>query len=175
MATKSAKARKTVRKSEIEETSNNFILLLVILAFLSLAAYFLVTSVLPADSNVVYAPAATMMPVKTVLNPNVVLNEQNGSSEFGNVMFTEKAGKAVVRITLQNAKGKVQPAHIHAGSCIALGAVTYALNNVVNGVSETTLKVSLAELKEKLPLAINVHKSASEANKYVACGNLELL
>ncbi len=122
-----------------------------------------------------YAPAATLVPTKTVLSNNVVLNEQNGSTEYGNVFMSEKNGKAVVKITLQNARGKSQPAHIHAGSCIALGAVDYQLNNVVNGVSETTLKVSLSELKERLPLAINVHKSNVETTKYVACGNLELL
>lgn len=172
MAAKSVKAKKT---KVIEKNSNNFILLLLCLAFLSLGAYYLVTMIVPTSSNMVYAPAATITPVKTVLDNNVVLNEQNNSAEYGNVVLSEKNGMAVVKVTLQNAKGKNQPAHIHAGSCIALGAVDYPLNNVVNGVSETTLKVSLTQLKEKLPLAINVHKSNAEANKYVACGNLELL
>lgn len=172
MAAKSSKVKKT---KVVEKTSNNFILLLVVLAFLSLGAYYLVSMIVPANSNMVYAPVATAIPTKTVLNNNVILNEQNNSTEYGNVVLTEKNGMAVVTITLQNAKGKNQPAHIHTGSCIALGAVDYPLNNVVNGKSETTLKVSLSQLKEKLPLAINVHKSSAEATKYVACGNLELL
>ncbi|MBI2442384.1 MAG: hypothetical protein HYV40_00560 [Candidatus Levybacteria bacterium] len=36
-----------------------------------------------------------------------------------------------------------------------------------------TLTVSLASLKGQLPLAINVHKSGSEANVYVSCGDLK--
>ncbi len=42
---------------------------------------------------------------------------------------------------------------------------------MVNGVSETTVPTSLAELRSK-PYAINVHKSAQEVQVYVACGNI---
>ena len=65
-----------------------------------------------------------------------------------------------------------QPAHIHIGSCPTPGAVKYPLINVVNGMSDTLLDVSLAQLKSELPLAVNVHKSAAEASVYVACGNI---
>lgn len=65
------------------------------------------------------------------------------------------------------------PAHIHLGSCPTPGAVKYPLNPVVNGKSKTVIDVSVAELVKGLPLAVNLHKSATELATSVACGNLE--
>lgn len=39
--------------------------------------------------------------------------------------------------------------------------------------SQTELEVSLLDLEEQMPLAINVHKSVEEASVYVSCGDLE--
>ncbi|HSE34617.1 MAG TPA: peptidoglycan-binding protein [Candidatus Paceibacterota bacterium] len=64
------------------------------------------------------------------------------------------------------------PAHIHVGSCPTPGAVKYPLNPVVNGKSKTVLDVSVEELVKGLPLAVNLHKSATELATSVACGNL---
>lgn len=101
------------------------------------------------------------------------LKEQNESSESGTASLVEKDGKVMVTLNLTGAaEGVVQPAHIHVGSCPKVGDVKYPLTSPVDGKSETTLEVNLDQLKEETPLAINVHKSASEAKVYVACGDL---
>jgi hypothetical protein len=67
-----------------------------------------------------------------------------------------------------------QPAHIHTGVCPDVGGIVYSLENVVDGMSVTTLDgVTLADLERQVPLAINVHKSETETNIYTSCGNLD--
>jgi len=103
----------------------------------------------------------------------VTLAAQNDSDETGTATLEEVDGKTVVTIALEGqSTGANQPAHIHTGACPTPGAVVYPLTNVVNGASETTLDVSLADLKAQLPLAVNVHKSAAESKVYVSCGDL---
>ena len=84
-------------------------------------------------------------------------------------------GKVNVKLQLSGAETYGDhPAHIHTGVCPTPGAVKYPLTNVgANSTSETTLNVSLDQLKQQLPLAINVHKSAVEINTYLACGDLK--
>ena len=102
------------------------------------------------------------------------LNAQNSSGESGTATLKQDDGKVKVVLALSGAPADTpQPAHIHLGSCSSLGAIAYSLTNVVNGASETTLDVTLAALRLKLPLAINVHKSESESGTYVACGDLK--
>lgn len=103
----------------------------------------------------------------------VTMKEQNGSKQAGTATIVDVDGKAKVTIAVAaGAKEVAQPAHIHIGACPAPGAVAYPLNNVVNGMSETMLAVSTAELLGKLPLAINIHKSADDAKTYVSCGDI---
>lgn len=104
----------------------------------------------------------------------IALSAQNNSGESGTAKIEDFDGKAKVTLNLTGApSGVTQPAHIHTGSCANLGGVKYPLNFPVNGKSETTLDISLDELLDGLPLAVNVHKSAAEANIYVACGDIE--
>lgn len=102
----------------------------------------------------------------------VDLKEQNLSSQSGKAVLKELNGKIMVSLDLKGATVTPQPAHIHMGACPTVGAVKYPLTNLVNGKSETTLDVTLAQLKADMPLAINVHKSAAQAGVYVACGDL---
>ncbi len=102
----------------------------------------------------------------------VVLSEQNDSQESGIATITEENGQITVSLTMTGAPETAQPAHIHTGSCPTPGAVVYPLSNVVDGMSETTIDITLAELKGQMPLAINVHKSAAESQVYVACGDI---
>lgn len=103
-----------------------------------------------------------------------VLDLLNNSGQRGRAALTDVDGKKTkVVIEIESgAAGVAQPAHIHMGSCPNPGEVVYPLKNVVNGRSETMLDVSMLTLKEKLPLAINVHKSAADVKTYVSCGNL---
>lgn len=104
----------------------------------------------------------------------VPLYAQNTSGEEGTAVLTDVNGKTKVVLALTGAPvGVSQPAHIHVGACPMPGAVKYPLSNVVGGASETTLDVSLTQLKGELPLAVNVHKSGTEASVYVSCGDLK--
>ncbi|MBI2027973.1 MAG: hypothetical protein HYT07_00040 [Candidatus Levybacteria bacterium] len=105
----------------------------------------------------------------------VALSEQNASGESGTAILMEEDGKVKVTLDLTGTPEAVsQPAHIHVGACPDVGAVKYPLTSSVNGISETTLDVTLDQLRSELPLGINVHKSADEAGVYVSCGNLVL-
>jgi hypothetical protein len=103
----------------------------------------------------------------------VTLATENNSGEKGTATLKEVAGKTVVTVDLTGAPAEAQPAHIHVGNCPAVGAIAYNLTNVVGGKSITTLDATLAEIKAKLPLGLNVHKSVADIKTYVACGDLK--
>lgn len=103
----------------------------------------------------------------------VKLKSQNDSNQEGLAALMEENGKVKVVLQVESgAKDVPQPAHIHTGTCASIGGVKYPLENVVNGKSETTINVSLADLLNSLPLAINVHKSAQQVGTYVSCGDI---
>jgi len=103
----------------------------------------------------------------------VALSEQNESGLTGTARLTDRDGSTLVRINLTGApEGIAQPAHIHANSCADIGEILYPLEFPVNGVSVTTLDVSLDAILAQLPLSLNVHKSVEEISVYVACGDL---
>lgn len=121
-------------------------------------------------------PTVADSPTATVEVPKkktVTLSSENDSGQKGSAVFEETSDG--VRVTINMAGPKVadpQPAHIHIGVCPGVGAVKYPLTNVVSGKSVTMLTLSMGELLNQGPLAINVHKSVAEANVYVACGGL---
>jgi Cu/Zn superoxide dismutase len=103
---------------------------------------------------------------------SVKLAAQNGSGENGTATLTQAGGDVQVVIALSGAPATAQPAHIHTGTCSSLGGVAYPLTSVTGGKSTTTVKgVTIAQLLAK-PTAINVHESADDLQKYVACGNI---
>jgi hypothetical protein len=141
------------------------LLAIVIVALLGLG-YMSYTKRLTVDPQ---APPAIVTP-NTLTIP---LSAQNDSGETGTAVLSEENGKVTVKITTLNyPKDTPQPAHIHLGSCPEVGAVKYPLTSLVNGSSETILNVTLDTLKNEVPLALNVHKSAAEAKVYTACGDL---
>ena len=102
----------------------------------------------------------------------VELKEQNGSGESGTAELRDEGGQTVVEISLNGAPASAQPAHIHKGTCANLDpAPAYPLEDVVDGTSTSTENVTLEDLKSG-EYAINVHKSAAEAQTYVACGDI---
>lgn len=104
----------------------------------------------------------------------VFLNEQSNSNESGTATLTEVDDQTLVTLTLTGAlQGVSQPAHIHEGSCPNVGEIIYPLSQIVNGRSETMIEATLEQILNQLPLAINVHRSTSQSNIYVACGNLQ--
>ena len=125
-----------------------------------------------------YAPPSVPTPTPqptTEVPASVTVNvsSQNNSGESGTATLTVMEGKTHVTLALIGAPASVtQPAHIHTGSCAAIGGVKYPLTFPVDGTSETMLDISLQQLLSELPLAINVHKSPQEASVYVACGDI---
>lgn len=114
------------------------------------------------------SPSPEVMMSKDV---TVVLKPVNDSGEVGTAILSSENGVTKIVISLTGyTKDVQQPAHIHLGECPGVGTVKYPLTSVVNGVSETLLDLTLESLKKELPLAINVHKSATEASTYTSCG-----
>ncbi|OGC91780.1 hypothetical protein A2899_00710 [Candidatus Amesbacteria bacterium RIFCSPLOWO2_01_FULL_49_25] len=100
------------------------------------------------------------------------LSTQNDSGQSGQAVITEENGQLRVVITLTGSPpDSTQPAHIHLGSCPTPGQVQYPLTSLQNGQSETVINSTWSALKSQA-MAVNVHKSASEATVYVACGNI---
>jgi Cu/Zn superoxide dismutase len=102
----------------------------------------------------------------------VTLDAQNGSGETGTATLTQVGSDVQVVIALKGAPTTAQPAHIHNGVCSDLGGVVHPLSNVVNGSSTTTVKGVTIDGLLKQTSAINVHESADNISKYVACGNI---
>lgn len=99
---------------------------------------------------------------------------QNNSGIAGAATIESADEKVKVTLKLTEAStGAARPAHIHYGSCSALGDVKYPLASTVDGKSETMINASFASLKVGLPLAINIHKSATEIGVYVACADIK--
>ncbi len=109
---------------------------------------------------------------QTTHDMTVTLEAVNNSSESGTARLLETDGKVVVTLNLTGFQNNPQPAHIHAGNCPGVGEVKYPLTNVVNGQSVTTLDVTLEELEQQPPLAINVHESTANIKNYTSCGEL---
>ncbi|MEY4723042.1 MAG: hypothetical protein RLZZ324_555 [Candidatus Parcubacteria bacterium] len=103
----------------------------------------------------------------------VTLGQQNLSGISGSALLVEDGTKTRVFINVTGAGvSSGHPSHIHLGSCPTPGAVEYPLSDVVAGKSETTLNASFDAILGKLPLSINLHKSAADLGTYVACGDL---
>lgn len=103
----------------------------------------------------------------------VKLEAQNNSGQNGTATLIPEGNKTKVTIEIPNAPpGVAQPAHIHLGRCDNLDkAPKWNLEPVKGGRSVTMVPVSLETiLKDKT--AINIHKSAAEAQVYVSCGNI---
>ncbi len=104
----------------------------------------------------------------------VILDSQNNSGQKGIAALSGVDGKTKVVIDLTGTSQEAtQPAHIHEGSCPAVGDVKYLLTTLSGGKSQTELDVALDEIKKQLPLAVNVHKSPQEVQTYVACGDIK--
>jgi hypothetical protein len=103
----------------------------------------------------------------------VTLATQNNSGVSGTATLTPMGNQTqvVINVTGEPAGGS-EPDHIHVGSCPTVGAVKYPLANVVNGTSTTMVNVPLSTLTAGT-YAINLHESAQNIGKYIACGDIK--
>jgi len=102
----------------------------------------------------------------------VKIEKGRDGDQNGTAVLVSQGAKTEVNVFIKFSPGVAQPAHIHEGACPAPGAVKYPLTNVVEGKSKTAVDAALADLL-KGGLAINAHKSAAEASKFVSCGDLK--
>ena len=108
------------------------------------------------------------------LEIEVPLDEQNGSAESGTATLTAVGDQTKVVLDIQSRSATPvaprQPAHIHKGSCDDLDPTpAYGLNDVRAGTSTSTVDVKLDDLIDDT-VVINVHESAENVERYVACG-----
>lgn len=147
-------------------------LVIAVLLYAAFYYFFLSNSSNPSYNTQTAVPSSTSEAV-IAKEMTVNLATENDSGESGTAMLKEENSKTTVTLNLTGyAKDVPQPAHIHVGACPGVGAVKYPLNDVLNGVSVTTLNVTMDQLKKDLPLAINVHKSAKDITVYTSCGDL---
>jgi hypothetical protein len=100
----------------------------------------------------------------------VTLNALNGSGESGTATLHAQGSKTVVVLKLVNGSGIEQPAHFHVGTCDKYQPrPLYALEDVVDGKSTTTLNVPIDKLTGG-DLIVNVHKSYADIATQAACG-----
>ena len=129
---------------------------------------------IPLLVSLAFAAAALLAPAAAATSSlTVTLSQQNGSGESGTATLTQTGSDVTVVIALKGAPATTpQPAHIHNGVCSDHGGVAYGLTNVVNGASTTVVKGVTIDALLKQAYAINVHMSADNMGKYVACGNI---
>jgi hypothetical protein len=104
----------------------------------------------------------------------VPLEEESGSAESGTATLTVVGDQTKVVLDVQSRSAtpvaSKQPAHIHKGSCEELDPTpAYGLSDVTAGTSTSTVNVKLDELLNDA-FVINVHESAENVERYVACG-----
>ena len=102
----------------------------------------------------------------------VHLNAVGGSGESGWARFAQGEDPSTTNVSIEvtgEPGGANQPAHIHAGTCVSPGSITYGLTNVVNGKSSTDLPKPLSWFKNA-GFIIVVHKSNTQLGIYKSCG-----
>lgn len=118
-----------------------------------------------------------IVPTENKKRMTIILSPVQGSglAQAGVATLEEDNSQVKVNITLGSIPGitNPQPAHIHSGSCPGVGGIVYPLNDVVDGKSETIIPGTIETVKNQMPLAINIHKSAQELNVYTACGEIK--
>ena len=125
-----------------------------------------------AVGGLVLALAASALAADNSGGKIFAINAQNGSGQHGTVVLKPRGSQTLVEIHLLGAPSTAEPAHIHMGTCAHLNpAPKYPLTSVVDGISETTVNATIAQLTAG-NLAVNVHKSAADLKDYVACGDL---
>jgi hypothetical protein len=97
------------------------------------------------------------------------LAEQNRSGQSGSATLTPAdGGGTTIVIDLASPPAEPQPAHVHDGTCDDIGDVVAPLESIAEGASETTVPLSLDELRLG-GLIVHAHKSDAEFDVSVAC------
>jgi hypothetical protein len=133
-----------------------------------LSRFLLVASLVVAVSA--FAGGCQSAPLPSTV---VQLKTLNDSGVTGAVTLTDLGGgQTRVDVAVAPGGNLDMPAHIHPGTCENLiPQPTHPLQNVVNGVSTTTVRATLDELTGG-GLAVNLHRSNDDLGTYTACAEL---
>jgi len=106
---------------------------------------------------------------------NLELYAQNRPGKTGTAALQQVPGGVKIVVLMADGQNGAQPIHIHTGTCANLNPVpTYALNDIVNGSSTTTISnVTLDDLLRG-KYVIDVHESSADATRYVACAAIAM-
>jgi hypothetical protein len=105
----------------------------------------------------------------------IKLYAQNRPGETGTATFEQIPGGVNIVVKMLGGQNGSQPIHIHTGTCAKLDPTPqYALTNVVDGSSTTTIPgITLGSLLESQSV-IDVHESTADVTKYVACAAIAM-
>lgn len=137
-------------------------------------------------SSLAFLTAASLSAAAATSTLTVAITAQNGSGQTGTATLTQDGSDVNVVIALEGpvapassgtgtspaSANTPEPAHIHDGTCADLKGVVYPLTNLVGGSSTTVVKGVTIDKLLGGTYAINVHESAENLGKYVACGNI---
>ena len=103
------------------------------------------------------------------------LYAQNRPGETGTATFDQMPGGVTIVVKMADGQNGTQPVHIQAGTCANLSPVPiYALSNIVDGSSVTTISgLNLGGLL-KNNYVIDIHESSADTKRYVACAAIAL-
>jgi hypothetical protein len=99
------------------------------------------------------------------------------ATQAGTVTLTPQGDKTLVVVQMApNPAGTDQLNHIHSGHCPGVGPVVFPFNNIVNGMSTTTIDTPLSAIQDGNH-SINIHQgtSAPASNIYTACVEIPAL
>ncbi len=127
---------------------------------------------LAAATLVVIAGAAARANPSTL---NLDLYAQNRPGKTGTATFEQVPGGVKVVVLMADGQNGAQPIHIHTGTCAKLNPIpTYALTDIVNGNSTTTISNVSLDYLLKGDYVIDVHESSADAARYVACAAIAM-
>ena len=87
----------------------------------------------------------------------------------------EEGGSLFVDVEVSPPEAVAQPAHIHMGTCAALGVVEHSLANIIRGHSLTEIPGLRMRDVATGELAINLHLSFADFSTFTACGEIPSL
>jgi hypothetical protein len=101
----------------------------------------------------------------------IALDEQGNSGQMGWVGLTANGIQTDVVVNIGPGVLESELNHIHSGQCgDTLGGVVHGLTSIVDGISISTVDVTLASLRNG-DFAVNLHQKG-KGSVYTACGNI---
>ena len=110
---------------------------------------------------------------------SATLRPQNNSSVSGTAKLQTALAASAVTVTISGATPNAHhPWHVHSGTCATGGPIVGSatayppLHVASNGTATASASIGVA-LNEEQKYHINVHRSETEMNVIISCGNLD--